>query len=175
MSISKPQIAQVPLSDFEKVFNASYIGNRTLWRNWLIEDLVSSALGGKVIACSDEFFAAAANLINPLPPIRRANTFTENGAWYDGWETRRHNESPDGDWVIIRLGVGSGIAMGCEIDTAFFNGNHAPEVAVHGVFAPGEGVPQKNVSLLVIRVNVVGSNSPETTLRTVAATFICLI
>jgi allantoicase len=70
------------------------------------KDLVSSALGGKIIACSDEFFASAHNLINPLPPIRRPNTFTENGAWFDGWETRRHNESPEGDWVIIRLGVG---------------------------------------------------------------------
>jgi len=85
-------------------------------------------------------------LINPLPPIRRANTFTENGAWYDGWETRRHNDSPEGDWVVIRLGVGSGILRGCEVDTAFFSGNHAPEIAVHGVFAPDvKGVPNKDV------------------------------
>jgi allantoicase len=107
---------------------------------------VSAALGGKIIGFSDEFFAAASNLINPLPPIRRANTFTENGAWFDGWESRRHNDDPEGDWVVIKLGVGSGVAMGCEIDTAFFNGNHAPEAAVHGTFAPeASGIPTTEV------------------------------
>jgi allantoicase len=107
---------------------------------------VSAALGGRIIGFSDEFFASASNLINPLPPIRRPNTFTENGAWYDGWETRRHNDSPEGDWVVLKLGVGSGIAMGCEIDTAFFNGNHAPEVTVHGTFAPdASGIPKTEV------------------------------
>ena len=38
--------------------------------------------------------------------------------------------------MVIKLGVGSGMVMGCEVDTAFFNGNHAPEVSVHGTFAP---------------------------------------
>ena len=48
--------------------------------------------------------------------------------------------------MVIRLGVGSGILRGCEVDTAFFSGNHAPEIAVHGVFAPDvKGVPNKDV------------------------------
>lgn len=37
--------------------------------------------------------------------------------------------------MIFRLGVASGRVKGVEIDTAFFNGNHAPEVAVQGCFA----------------------------------------
>jgi allantoicase len=37
--------------------------------------------------------------------------------------------------VIIALGVASGKVLGVEIDTAFFNGNHAPEISVEGVFA----------------------------------------
>jgi allantoicase len=46
----------------------------------------------------------------------------------------------------MKLGVGSGIAMGCEVDTAFFNGNHAPEVSVQGIFAPNDkGVPNSEV------------------------------
>jgi allantoicase len=46
----------------------------------------------------------------------------------------------------MKLGVGSGIAMGCEVDTAFFNGNHAPEVSVYGTFAPySKGVPTTEV------------------------------
>lgn len=61
--------------------------------------------------------------------------FTYAGAWYDGWETRRHNPAPF-DWVVFRLGVASGRVNGVEIDTGFFNGNHAPEIAVEGCFRP---------------------------------------
>ncbi len=57
-----------------------------------------------------------------------------SGAWYDGWETRRHNAEPF-DWVVIRLGVASGTIEGIEIDTAFFNGNHAPAISVEGCFS----------------------------------------
>jgi allantoicase len=37
---------------------------------------------------------------------------------------------------VIRLGVASGRVRGVEIDTAFFNGNQAPEVAVQGCYIP---------------------------------------
>jgi allantoicase len=60
-----------------------------------------------------------------------------SGAWYDGWETRRHNPAPF-DFVIIRLGVASGTVEGIEIDTAFFSGNHAPVISVEGVFNPSD-------------------------------------
>lgn len=60
-----------------------------------------------------------------------------SGAWYDGWETRRHNTDA-ADWVVIRLGTASGKVAGVEIDTAFFNGNHAPEIAVEGAFADAD-------------------------------------
>lgn len=60
----------------------------------------------------------------------------ETGKWYDGWETRRHN-SEEFDWVVVRLGVvggvgGRGRVRGVEIDTAFFDGNHAEGVVVEG-------------------------------------------
>jgi allantoicase len=35
---------------------------------------------------------------------------------------------------VIKLGVASGKVAGIEIDTAYFNGNHAPEIAVEGCF-----------------------------------------
>lgn len=60
-----------------------------------------------------------------------------SGAWYDGWETRRHNPAAF-DYVIIRLGVASGIVEGVEIDTAFFSGNHAPEISVEGCFSSSD-------------------------------------
>lgn len=97
--------------------------------------MVNSALGGSIESFSDEFFAAASNLLTPGAPIRRAGHFVATGAWYDGWETRRHN-SQAADWVIVKLGVPSGIVHGVEVDTAFFSGNHAPAVSVEGAFAP---------------------------------------
>ncbi|KAK9364003.1 galactose-binding domain-like protein [Lipomyces starkeyi] len=106
-------------------------------------DVIGSKLGGKVISSSDEFFAEASNLLAPKPPIRDKGRFTYNGAWYDGWETRRHNPEP-ADWVIIKLGVASARIIGCEIDTAFFDGNHAPEIDVEGAFVPDDGVPNAN-------------------------------
>lgn len=99
-----------------------------------LPDLISKPLGSRILGFSDEWFAAAENLTTPTPPVRKPGVFTYAGAWYDGWETRRHNTEPF-DWVVFRLGVASGRVKGVEIDTAFFNGNHAPEVAVQGCFA----------------------------------------
>ncbi|KAI7104193.1 Allantoicase, partial [Hortaea werneckii] len=76
-------------------------------------DLVSKPLGSRILAFSDEWFAAAENLTTPTPPVRKPGVFTYAGAW---------------------LGVASGKVKGVEIDTAFFSGNHAPEVAVQGCF-----------------------------------------
>lgn len=92
-------------------------------------DIIGEKLGGQVLAFSDEWFAAAENLIKPKEPIRDATRFTYAGAWYDGWETRRHNTEAC-DWVVFKMGVSSASLVGCEIDTAFFNGNHAPEISV---------------------------------------------
>ncbi|KAL8888066.1 MAG: hypothetical protein Q9215_004446 [Flavoplaca cf. flavocitrina] len=100
-------------------------------------DLTSSSLDSSVLAFSDEWFAPASNLTNPKPPIRRPGVFVPTGAWYDGWETRRHNPEPY-DWVIIKLGVASGKVKGIEVDTAFFDGNHAEAVEVQGCFEVGE-------------------------------------
>ncbi|KAL1883084.1 hypothetical protein VTK73DRAFT_10010 [Phialemonium thermophilum] len=114
--------AAVAAEDIDKTFRSSTI------------DLISAALGGKVLAFSDQWFAEAANLLTPTPPIRQPGKMVYTGAWYDGWETRRHNPAPF-DWVIIKLGVASGTVEGVEVDTAFFNGNHAPAISVEGCFS----------------------------------------
>lgn len=101
-------------------------------------DVIGHKLGGSIISFSDEWFAAAENLIAPNAPIRQIGKFTPAGAWYDGWETRRHNTEP-ADWVIIKLGVASAQLIATEIDTAFFNGNHAPAITVEATYlAPSE-------------------------------------
>ena len=60
-------------------------------------DLLSAGVGGRVVACNDEFFAEAANLIKEEVPVWDADRFTDQGKWMDGWETRRRRE-PGHDW-----------------------------------------------------------------------------
>lgn len=84
---------------------------------------------------SDEWFAAAENLITAGAPVREVGRFTPAGAWYDGWETRRHNTEP-ADWVIIKFGVASAQIIATEVDTAYFNGNHAPAITVEATYVP---------------------------------------
>ncbi|KAF9427689.1 hypothetical protein BGZ94_004399 [Podila epigama] len=59
-------------------------------------DLAVRSCGGKVLTASDEWFAEAENLITAAAPISRKGHFTAKGAWFDGWETRRHG--PSFDW-----------------------------------------------------------------------------
>ncbi|KAF2477828.1 Allantoicase [Lindgomyces ingoldianus] len=124
-SNSSSQTRVIPIDQIDSTFKSQYT------------DLISASLGSQILSFSDEWFASASNLITPTPPVRKPGVFTHAGAWYDGWETRRHNTDP-ADWVVIRLGVASGKVAGVEIDTAFFNGNHAPEVAVEGCFVANE-------------------------------------
>ncbi|KAK5168938.1 Allantoicase [Saxophila tyrrhenica] len=119
--MSTDAVTQISASEIDKTFKSTSI------------DLASAPLGSRIVSCSNEFFAAASNLLTPTPPVHKPGVFVETGAWYDGWETRRHNPQ-EFDWVIIRLGVASGRVKGVEVDTAFFNGNHAPEVRVEGCY-----------------------------------------
>ncbi|KAI9811779.1 MAG: Allantoicase [Pycnora praestabilis] len=125
-----PEVIQDTMSISAQSIAPEYI-QQTFASNSI--DLISKPLGSRILSFSDEWFASASNLTTPTPPICRPGVFTHAGAWYDGWETRRHNSTPF-DWVIIRLGVASGKVKGVEIDTAFFNGNHAPAIAVQGCF-----------------------------------------
>ncbi|TQV91220.1 allantoicase [Cordyceps javanica] len=112
----------VPADQIDKTFRSTCI------------DLVSATLGGKILGFSDQWFAEAANLLTPTAPISQPGKMVFTGAWYDGWETRRHNQEPF-DWVVIRLGVASGTVEGVEVDTAFFTGNYAPFISVEGCFS----------------------------------------
>ncbi|KAI4117125.1 MAG: hypothetical protein LQ345_002573 [Seirophora villosa] len=115
----------IPASEIDRTFKPSCI------------DLISASLTSTILHVSDEFFAPASNLLQPHAPIRRPGVFVPTGAWYDGWETRRHNPLPY-DWAVVKLGVASGRVRGVEIDTAFFDGNHAAGVVVQGCFEVGE-------------------------------------
>jgi allantoicase len=82
-------------------------------------DLASRALGGSVVAASDESFGVKERLIDPTEPSFVPGTFDLRGEVVDGWETRRH---ADGDWAIVRLGVGGRLRT-IDVDTRFFAGN----------------------------------------------------
>jgi allantoicase len=91
-------------------------------------DLASERIGGKAIACSDDFFAEKENLLKPGRGIFIADKYTDHGKWMDGWESRR-KRTPGNDWCIIKLGP-SGIIRGFDIDTNYFLGNHPPFASV---------------------------------------------
>jgi allantoicase len=81
-------------------------------------DLAAVEHGGRPIACSDEHYGSAHNLI---APGRGKNMG-------DGWETARRR-GPGNDWVILALGQ-PGIIERAEIDTAHFKGNYPDRVSL---------------------------------------------
>ena len=111
-------------------------------------DLAQERLGGKVLSCSDDFFASSDNLIKPGRGIFIDGKFTERGKWMDGWESRR-KRTPGNDWAIIKLGA-PGKIIGVDIDTNHFLGNHPPFAAIEAVNIAGE------VSVADLENNVVG-------------------
>ena len=105
-----------------------------------LTDLAAERLGGKTLACSDDFFAGMENLIKPGRGIFIADKYTDRGKWMDGWESRR-KRVPGHDWCILRLAT-EGIIQGVDIDTNFFLGNHPPFASIEACYAPeATGLP----------------------------------
>jgi allantoicase len=108
--------------------------------DWLrLPDLASRLLGGGAVACNDEFFAAADNLVSAGDAVYAPKTFGAKGQVYDGWETRRRRE-PGHDWVVVRLGA-AGIIRGVVIDTSWFTGNFPPHASVDAATVDGYPSP----------------------------------
>ncbi|OAG33782.1 allantoicase [Fonsecaea monophora] len=117
-STSRISVTPVPAALIDTTFSSS-------------TNLSTTVLGASILSCSDEYFAAASNLLTPTPVIRKPGVFVHTGAWYDGWETRRHNPK-EFDWVVIKLGCVAQIEA-VEVDTSYFNGNEAPLAGLDGV------------------------------------------
>lgn len=99
-------------------------------------DLAAADVGGAVLGCSDDFFAAADNLINPEPAVFDPHAYTERGKLMDGWESRRKRD-PGHDWLVLRLGV-PGVVRGFDVDTSWFLGNQPPFCTIEGCIAPAD-------------------------------------
>ncbi len=123
VSVTHPSISVTPLpaSQIDATFSTT-------------TNLSTTVLGASIVSFSDEYFASAANLLTPTPAIHKPGVYVHSGAWYDGWETRRHNQKPF-DWVVVKLGC-VGVIEGVEVDTAHFSGNEAPEAGLDGCSLP---------------------------------------
>ncbi len=96
-----------------------------------LTDLAAEKLGGKVLICSDDFFAEKENLIKPGRGIFIADKYTNRGKWMDGWESRR-KRTPGHDWCIVQLAT-SGKIHGVDVDTNHFLGNHPPHASIDAI------------------------------------------
>lgn len=98
-------------------------------------EVAARAMGGRVLAASDELFAEADNLINDWAAGHDTATFGPRGKVYDGWETRRRRDDRGvgaADWAVIRLGVPA-VIHHLVIDTAFFTGNSPTHASVEAL------------------------------------------
>mmetsp|Transcript_22271 Transcript_22271/g.39448 ORF Transcript_22271/g.39448 Transcript_22271/m.39448 type:complete len:390 (+) Transcript_22271:124-1293(+) len=93
-----------------------------------LTDLAEESMGTKILFATDEWFAAAENVIKSAEPIFITDKFTTYGKWMDGWESRRKRTAGH-DWAIIELGL-AGNLFGVKIDTRFFTGNQSPRFSL---------------------------------------------
>lgn len=107
----------------------------------MTQEILDRVPGGRLIACSDEGFAPATNLLTAHPPEFQFGIFLDGkGQKFDSWETRRHNPNPP-DWAILELGSFGPIST-VDLDTHWHDGNHAEQGALFAL----EGTPGENPS-----------------------------
>jgi allantoicase len=90
-------------------------------------DLAALENGGRVVGCSDAFYAAASNLLLP----GRATGMAQ------GWENARRR-GPGHDYVIVALAA-RGVLRHVEIDTSCFVGNAPERVRLLAADVPDPG------------------------------------
>jgi len=103
-----------------RLFGNIDLSLQTISNNNII-DLASVINGSQVIACSDEHFGNANNILLPGKSKNMGN----------GWETRRRRGTGY-DWVILKLGL-SGYPTSFEINTHYFKGNYPDIFSVQGI------------------------------------------
>lgn len=93
-------------------------------------NLADARLSAEAIACSDDFFAPMARLLQASAAIFVPGKYDAHGKWMDGWESRR-KRGPGHDWCVVRL-ARPGRLAGVDIDTSFFTGNYPPAASLDG-------------------------------------------
>ncbi len=128
---------------------------KIIYTNGLI-DLAQPRLGSKVIFKTDDFFASANRIIDPLPPIFKEGIFDKNGKWMDGWESRRKRISGH-DYLIIKLGR-SGTINKIDVDTSHFNGNQPSMISLEGCYSNSKNFKKFKWKSLVSKKKVKKDN-----------------
>ena len=113
------------------------MSKKIIFSNGLI-DLAQPRLGSKIIFKTDDFFASANRIINPLPPVFKEGLFDKNGKWMDGWESRRKRTSGH-DYLIVRLGKPGSINK-VDVDTSHFNGNQPSMISLDGCYSKSNNI-----------------------------------
>ena len=91
-------------------------------------NVASVSRGSRILFATDEWFAAADNLLSDAPPHFDPTEYCPQGKVMDGWETRRRREAGH-DWCLIELS-GRSRLVALELDTAYFTGNHVPAISI---------------------------------------------
>ncbi len=112
-------------------------------------NLASPKMDSEAVACSDDFFAPMARLLQDSEPVWIPDKYDDRGKWMDGWESRRRR-TPGHDWCLIRLGV-PGIVHVVDIDTSHFTGNYPPEASLEGCLSAAQPGDDAEWTALVLR------------------------
>ena len=113
------------------------MSKKIIFTNGLI-DLAQPRLGSKVIFKTDDFFASANRIIDPLAAVFKEGLFDRNGKWMDGWESRRKRTSGH-DFLIIKLGKPGSINK-VDVDTSHFNGNQPSMISLEGCYSKSKNI-----------------------------------
>ena len=106
-------------------------------------DLVSQAIGGVLVSCSDDFYTSPSLLIRPDEPRTMG----------DGWEARRRR-GPGNDYAIFQLGL-EGEIRKVVVETIYFRYNATGEIAVqHHPELPAPGAGSSAWQPLIERISV---------------------
>ena len=122
------------------------MSQKIIFTNGLI-DLAQPRLGSKVIFKTDDFFASAHRVLNPLPPVFKEGLFDKNGKWMDGWESRRKRISGH-DFLIIKLGKPGSINK-VDVDTSYFNGNQPFMISLEGCNSKSKNIRNLKWKVLI--------------------------
>src|SRR3546814_14551471 len=93
-------------------------------------NLADARLGATALACSDDFFAAMARMLNPEPAVFVPGKYDSNGKWMHGWESRRKRAAGHA-WCIVRL-ARPGPIHGIVLDTNPHPGSNPPAASTEG-------------------------------------------
>lgn len=87
-------------------------------------------LGAKILACTNQKFALAANLLSPYLPVFEVDLYGEQGKVMDSWESARHSDHESED-LILELSAPTKIQY-VYISTQYHNGNQVPLLSLEG-------------------------------------------